>query len=302
MATLSGVITSSESIPANFTVTSLRNMPLPGSVLMCPPTYFEVLDVKNAFMEGQLGKVDRKNAISQWEELKSSYEQKGVGVEVLEPLEGCEDMVFCANPVFPGIDEKGRRKCVLSRMTHPSRQREVCTAGSCFERNGYELVDFRQKTDTFEGGGDAIWHPGRGLIWGGYGQRTGLGIYSSLAEVFDVPIITLEIQDSRFYHLDTCFCPIDEETVLLYPAAFSEEGLSLIRRLFPRIVEANQYDTAEKLACNAAAFLGKYIFIQRGASNVTTRLRELEYEVIEVETGEFLKSGGSVFCMKSALF
>lgn len=302
MLAFSGVITKGKEIPGDLTIKSLREMPLPRSVLMCPPTYYDVIDVKNVFMEGQLGKVDRRESISQWEELKSSFEYKRIGVKVLDPLEGCEDMVFCANPVFPGIDAEGRRKCVLGRMNHPSRQREVPPAAFWFERNGYGLVDFGQNTSKFEGGGDAIWHPEKGMIWGGYGQRTGLGIYSLLAEVFDVPIIALEIQDSRFYHLDTCFCPLDQKTVLLYPPAFTEEGLSLIGGLFPRIVEADEDEAVGGLACNAAALLGKYIFIQRGAKKVNQRLRALEYEVIEVDTGEFLKSGGSVFCMKAALF
>jgi N-dimethylarginine dimethylaminohydrolase len=302
MLTFSGVITESEEIPANFTITSLRKMPLPSSVLMCPPTYFNVIDVKNAFMEGQLGKVDHKKSIIQWKELKSTYENKSIGVEVLAPLEGCEDMVFCANPVFPGIDAMGRRKCVLSSMNYPSRQKEVAAAAFWFEANGYELVDFGQQSHAFEGGGDAIWHPGRGLIWGGYGQRTKPNVYPLLAEIFDVPVITLKLYDSRFYHLDTCFCPIDEETVLLYPPAFTEEGLSLVRKFFPRTVEADENEAVGKLACNATPLLGKYIFIQRGAVNVNQHLRGLGYEVIEVETGEFLKSGGSVFCMKSALF
>jgi N-dimethylarginine dimethylaminohydrolase len=302
MLALSGVITKGKEIPGDFTIRSLREMPLPRSVLMCPPTYYDVIDVKNVFMEGQLGKVDRRESISQWAELKSSFENKGIGVKVLVPLEGCEDMVFCANPVFPGIDGKGGRKCVLSKMNHPSRQKEVTATASWFERNGYELVDLRGQVCAFEGGGDAIWHPGRGLIWGGHGQRTEVGIYSLFGEIFDVPVIALEIQDSRFYHLDTCFSPLDQKTVLLYPPAFTEEGLSLIRELFPRIVEANEDETVGRLACNAAALLGRYIFIQRGAEKVNQRLRALEYQVIEVDTGEFLKSGGSVFCMKSALF
>lgn len=300
--TLSGVITSVEEIPSDFSMVSLREIPIAHSVLMCPPTFFDVIDVKNVFMEGQLGKVNHEKAVKEWMELKSSYERKGIMVEELDPLEGCEDMVFCANPVFSGISSDGRRKCVLSKMTHPSRQREVAAAALWFERKGYEIVDLGQQGYGFEGGGDAIWHPGLGLIWGGYSQRTEPEVYSQLAGVFDVPIATLKLCDSRFYHLDTCFCPIDQKTVMLYPSAFTDEGLLLVRRFFPRIVTVDEDEAVNKLACNAAALQGKYIFIQQGATDVAERLRALGYEVVEVETGEFMKSGGSVFCMKSAVF
>jgi N-dimethylarginine dimethylaminohydrolase len=302
MVTLSGVITRVEEIPAGFSATSLRELPLPRSVLMCPPTYFDVIDVKNVFMGGQLGKVNHEEAVDEWSELKSSYERKGITVEEIDPLEGCEDMVFCANPVFPGISSDGQRKCVLSKMNHPSRQREVAAVAMWFKRKGYEIVDLGQNGYAFEGGGDAIWHPGLGLIWGGYGQRTERGVYYLLTGVFDFPVVTLKLCDARFYHLDTCFCPIDQKTVMFYPPAFTEEGVSLIRRFFPRVVIVDEDEAVNKLACNAVALRGKYIFIQRGAVGVSERLRGLGYEVIEVETEEFMKSGGSVFCMKSAVF
>lgn len=302
MAPLSGVFATCEAISTNFTDVSLREMALPKSILMCPPTYFEVIDVKNAFMQGQIGKVDREKALSEWAKLKCSYESRGIVVEILDPLEGCEDMVFCANPVFTGVDVNGQRKCVLSRMNYRSRRKEVAAAASWFVAHGYEMVDFSKQNFPFEGGGDAIWHPGRRMIWGGYGSRTDPGIYQSLAEIFGVPIVTLKLQDYRFYHLDTCFCPIDEKTVLLYPPAFTEEGLAIIRNFFPSIIEADENEAVGLLACNAASLLARYVFIQQGATKVNRRLSELGYEVIEVATDEFLKSGGSVFCMKSFLF
>jgi N-dimethylarginine dimethylaminohydrolase len=299
---LTGVITNSEDVPDDFRLTSLRAMSLPRSVLMCPPAYFDVVEIKNPFMEGQLNKVRHNEAVKQWEELKSAFEKTGIEVHVIDPLKGCEDMVFCANPIFCGLDGKGRRKCVLSKMKHESRKREGASFVNWLGAHGYEVIDLRQQPHTFEGGGDAIWHPGRAMIWGGYGERTDPEIYGLLSAVFNVPVCILQRVDSRFYHLDTCFCPIDGETVLLYAPAFTETGLSLIKRLFARIIEVDEIETVENFACNATALLGKYVFIQKGASKTAQQLRELGYEVIEVETGEFLKSGGSVFCMKSAIF
>jgi N-dimethylarginine dimethylaminohydrolase len=36
-------------------------------------------------------------------------------------------------------------------------------------------------------------------------------------------IIFCELIDSRFYHLDTCFCPIGINSALWFPSAFSIE-------------------------------------------------------------------------------
>lgn len=296
------IVNQLDDLPSDFTIEDVREMPLPGSVLMCPPDYFDVIDVKNPFMQGQVGKVNRDEAYRQWHALRYTYESAGIKVEVVDALAGCEDMVFCANPVFVGLDENGRRVCVRSRMKYPSRQREVVPLADWFKNHGYKLADLNDLSLGFEGGGDAIWHPGRGLIWGGYGHRSGSEIYPMLAEWFGVPVITMELADRRFYHLDTCFCPLNDKAVMLYPPALTEAGMALVRRIFEHVIVVGEHEAVELLACNAASFLNKYVFIQRSSANVNRQLTQLGFKVLEVETDEFLKSGGSVCCMKTAIF
>jgi N-dimethylarginine dimethylaminohydrolase len=86
-------------------------------------------------------------------------------------------MVFCANPVFTGLDGEGRRVCVLSHRRVASRRTEVAAHAEWFQGNGYRVFSI-PGLELFEGGGDAIWHPGRRLIWGGYGFRTDKEIYA----------------------------------------------------------------------------------------------------------------------------
>jgi len=281
-------------------LSELKRMPLPAAALMCAPDYFDIVDVKNPYMEGQQGKVNVKLAKWQWREVQYAFERIGVRVSTLPALAGAEDMVFCANPVFTGLDGEGRRVCVLSHMRHASRDREVEAHAEWFARNGYHVVRLRGG-GLFEGGGDAIWHPGRRLIWGGYGYRTEPDIYDEISAIFDAPVVPLELTSERFYHLDTCFCPLDEGTVLVNPAALTRESLDSIRRTVEYVIEADDGEAA-KMACNGAPFFGKYVVIERGLTMTNRRLREHGFKVIEVETSEFLKSGGSVFCMKMHLF
>lgn len=277
-------------------------MPLPNAVVMCAPDHFAVIDVKNPFMADQLGKVDSKAARNNWDEVKAAFEKIGVKVWLIPPQAGREDMVFCANQTFTGVDARGQKVCVLSQMKYPSRQLEVPAFASWFADHGYTVVPLGKPGVTFEGGGDAIWHPGRALIWGGSGPRTQAGAYAALAEHFSAEVLHLELSKQDFYHLDTCFAAIDENTALIYPPAFTGEGLKLIEKMFKRVIEVDDFEARDRFACNAAAFLGKYVVMQKGAKKTKSDLEKAGFEVVEVETNEFLKSGGSVYCMKMVLF
>jgi N-dimethylarginine dimethylaminohydrolase len=67
-------------------------------VLLCPPNYFDVVDQKNPYMSIESA-VDRVKARSQWENLCRVLQQSGCEVEIIDPVEGLEDMVFAANQV-----------------------------------------------------------------------------------------------------------------------------------------------------------------------------------------------------------
>lgn len=278
-----------------------QSRPLPKRLLMCPPAHFDVIDVKNPHMEGQVGRVDRTAADEQWHALRAAFERCGVEVSEIAPTPGCEDMVFCANQTLVGIGRGGERICLLSNMRYASRQREVPAFEKWFAAEGYRVTPGPAGVGL-EGSGDAIWHPGRGLIWGGHGYRTEPAAYPHVAETFGVPVLRLKLLSNKFYHLDTCFCAVDERTVLIDPRCFEPRGLELIRAVFERVVEVPPDEAEHGMACNATALLGRHVVIQRGNPRTVAALRGLGFEVHEVETGEFLKSGGSVFCMKMYVF
>ena len=291
-----------EQLPKGFSIASLPKMPWTVGALLCPPDHFDVIDVKNPFMAGNAGTVDKAKARREWEALRDAFSGAGARVELLSPLPSCEDMVFCANTALFGIDSHGRKTCVPGRMTFPSREPEVAAAAGWARANGYRVIDgVGEPGLKFEGAGDAIWHPGRRLLWGGYGWRTDPQVYRSLAETLGTPVITLALTDSTYYHLDTCFVALDERTVLVHPPAISAEGMELIRRGFERVVTVGA-DEAKRFACNAAVLAPGAVAIDRRAAVTAGRLRELGYRVVELDTGEFIKSGGSTYCMKNAFF
>lgn len=277
----------------------------PQAILMCDPEYFEVKDVKNEFMKGQVDGVDRSLARKQWELLRQKFQSGATSVHTLSPEPGLEDMVFAANQALIGESVDGVKYAVMGRMKYASRQREVVHYRNWFERNGYRIFELPETDEqsqpiVFEGHGDAIWHPGKQLLWGGWGHRTNAAAYPLLSAMLNVNVLMLKLVDPTFYHLDTCFCAINESTVLAYLPAFDEMGVELIKARFLSVIEVKRED-ANNFACNALA-IGNNVYIERGSKATNDALRERGFEVVEVDTSEFKKSGGSVFCLKTQVY
>lgn len=294
---MSRVYTSADQI--DFRISDLAVMPLPSKVLMVKPTYFDVEYVINPHMKGQIGDVDKMQAQNEWDHLVEGFKELALDVEILDGEKGLPDMVFCANQSLPFIDEEGKRKVVMGIMKTDHRKPEVDAIEKWFKTRNYEILHLNSNVvNSFEGMGDAIWHPKHQLLWGGYGFRTSVSAYEQLSDLLEVPVIALQLTDESFYHLDTCICMLNDSTVLIYPNAFTNEGLEIIHKLFDTVITATKYEAEKLLAVNAVCPDGQNVLIQQGCTDVNKKLRDAGFSVHEFSTYEFLKSGGSVFCMK----
>ena len=270
----------------------------PVQVLMCPPTYFEVRDVKNPFMANQ-PPVDRATAQGQWEDVCLAFTEVGVPTTAIGAVPGLEDMVFTNNPVFVGMHSDVGRFIVPSRMRFDSRQREVPYLTTWFRNAGYHILDLKLADDFLEGHGDLVWQPGTRRVWAGYGYRSSLGGIRSFQTAMiplGIDVIPLQLVDPTFYHLDTCFGPLNSEAVLIYSPAFSSESLQVIQRVWSRVHSVSHED-AMRFACNGVSVDGCYI-APNPSRDVQQILRKESLEIITVDTSEFEKSGGSVCCLK----
>jgi N-dimethylarginine dimethylaminohydrolase len=294
---MSKVITSVDQV--DFSLEEIPAMPLPKETLMVTPKYFSVEYVINPHMTDNVGKVNKLEAQNEWDVLRSTFDQIGIKVHTIVGKEGLPDMVFCANQSLPYQDQEGNRHVIMSIMHADERKEEVPYIEQWYRQNGYEAHFLNEDSvKDFEGCGDAIWHTGHRLLWGGYGYRSSVEAYEQVSDIFNIPVIALELVDEAFYHLDTCFCVLDEKTALIYPEAFTSEGLELIHALFERVINASKYEATKLFACNACCPDGSNVIIQQGCTDVNKNLRDAGFSVHEVSTYEFLKSGGSVFCMK----
>jgi N-dimethylarginine dimethylaminohydrolase len=267
-------------------------------VLMADPAYFDVKYVINPFMAANVGTIDHEKACQQWMDLADTYRGLGFPVDVLPPVQGLPDLVFMANQTLPGQLPNGEWCAVLSYMHAPQRRGEVPHVAAWFSASKGRTITLEDPELPFEGMGDAAWWPGRRLLIGGFGVRTARRAYPLLSRIFDVPVLTLALVDPRFYHLDTCLSILDERTALFVPEAFDEQGRMLLEALFERLVPVPFDEAVGYLACNGHSPDGKHFIVDSGARATHKMVTDLGYRVLPVDTSEFRKSGGSVYCMK----
>ncbi len=266
-------------------------------VLFCPPTYFEVRDVKNPFMQPG-APLDTKLALEQWEAVRRAFREAGCTLETIPAVSDLEDMVFANNQVFVGASADGPF-IVPSRMRYESRRREVPHFVAWFRERGFRVIELDYGDDFLEGHGDLLWDIGGKIIWAGYGHRSTRGGVEKLAAAMaplGFKVVPLELVDPVFYHLDTCLAPLTAESVVIYPGAFSAEAERALRAHCPRVYEVSRTN-ALTFVCNGVA--ANRHFITPGLTPVLEEaLWREELTPVVVNTSEFQKSGGSVCCLK----
>ncbi len=259
-------------------------------ILMCAPDYYDVDYVINPWMEGNVHKSSRDRAVKQWDMLHHVL-QDLAQVELITPQQGVPDLVFTANAGMILGDQ-----VVLSRFYHPERQGEEPYFQQWFVDNGFTVHELPRDL-PFEGAGDALLDRQGRWLWAGYGFRSELDSHSYLAKWLDIEVLSLRLIDDRFYHLDTCFCPLSGGYLLYYPSAFDAYSNHLIESRVPaakRIAIAE--NDAVNFACNAVN-VGQNIVVNKVSDRLREQLAQIGFQVIETPLTEFLKAGGAAKCL-----
>ena len=292
----------------HFNFFSLPKIPLPKKVLMVTPTYFNIDNPINAHMlnaEGKPHTLDTIKANEQWNTLKFVYQKLNLDLFILEGVEHLPDMVFCANQSLPYLDKENRTLAFLSNMQNDIRQKEVEHIDVFLKSQKYNTQTITKRTinTSFEGMGDVAWLGQIRFMLGGYGYRTDKNIYPLLSAATDTPIAIFELKNPKFYHLDTCLSVLNSTTALVCKEAFTTEGFQLLEAIFPRLLQVPLKEAdAPGFACNAHCPDEKHVIIQKGNKKTLELIQQHNFIPIEVETSEFIKSGGSVYCMKLMFF
>jgi N-dimethylarginine dimethylaminohydrolase len=259
-------------------------------ILMCAPDHFDVAYVINPWMEGNVARCCGSAASRQWDALAAMI-GRVAQVERIAPAAGVPDMVFTANAGLVLGD-----RFVLSRFRHPERQAEEPHFAKWFADYGFNVLTLPQEM-WFEGAGDALLDRQLPLLWLGYGHRSSKECAPLLARFLDIEVQPLRLVNERFYHLDTCFCPLDGGYLMYYPDAFDAVSQARILARVPadrRIVVS--HDDAFNFACNAVNTAG-HIFLNRASNALVAELQSRGFAVPQTDLSEFMKAGGSAKCL-----
>jgi len=267
---------------------------------MADPKYFEVRYAINPFMAEHVGTVDVDNARAQWANLCGIYSRLGFEVLVVPPMKDQPDLVFMANQSFPLRSEDGSLEVLLSHMHSPERRSEVQWVAEWYAANGVKTTPLSSEL-IFEGMGDCMWVPGQNVVMAGYGYRTEQRAVQALSHQLQAQVVPLKLVHPSFYHLDTCLSPVDHERALYVPEAFDAAGQEALRKQFSTLVPVPIEEALSHLSCNGHCPDKNNFIVQQGAQKTAALARSIGLTVIEVDTSEFLKSGGSVYCMKLML-
>lgn len=259
-------------------------------ILMCAPEHFDVAYVINPWMQNNLARCDADLAMRQWQELSRAI-GRVAQVQTVRGGEHVPDMVFTANA---GLMLDGR--VVLSRFKHVERQPEEALFSHWFEEHDHEVLRLPPEV-YFEGAGDALFDRGQALLWMGWGHRSDLRAAAELERMLGVEVQPLRLVDPRFYHLDTCFCPLQGGALLYHPDAFDAPSRACIEARVPaaRRIVVDSADAAT-FACNAVN-IGAHVFLNQASLALQAQLARYGFQVHCVPLSEFLKAGGAAKCL-----
>jgi N-dimethylarginine dimethylaminohydrolase len=260
---------------------------------MCPPEHFSVDYAINPWMDPSLP-VDAELAVKQWELLRTTLDDLGHTVHVLDPVPGLPDMVYAANGAF-SVDGV----VYGARFRHPERAAEAHA-----HREFYAAVAdwrFAGPEHVNEGEGDFAYLPAAygGLVLAGYGFRTEPAAHAEAQEVLGRPVVSLRLVDPAFYHLDTALAALDDRHIAYYPGAFSPSAQRVLAQLFPDAVLADRAD-AEAFGLNLVSD-GRHVILNTEATGMAAKVRSAGYVPMSVELSELKRGGGSVKCAVAEL-
>ncbi|MGE0216353.1 dimethylargininase [Mycolicibacterium sp.] len=262
---------------------STRRSARPRRYVMTAPAHFAVEYVINPWMDTSTP-VDTRGAVDQWTTLYQTYLDLGHTVELIEPVPGLPDMVYAANG---GLIVGGT--AVVARFAHPQRAGEAVAHAEWMARNGYPPVETRHVN---EGQGDLL--VAGSMILAGFGFRTERRAHDEVADHVGMPVLSLELIDPRFYHLDTALAVLDDTTIAYYPPAFTGQSRAALLEQFPDAIEVASAD-AYALGLNAVSD-GLNVVLPAAATGFADQLRAAGFRPVGVDLSELLKGGGSVKC------
>jgi N-dimethylarginine dimethylaminohydrolase len=255
-------------------------------LLLCPPDHYGIEYEINPWMDRARGS-DTDLARAQWRGLHEQLGKLGCDIQLATPQPRLPDMVFTANAgLVVG------KKFIRSNFRFAERRGEEAHFEKWFADQGYEIACLPEGM-FFEGEGDALFCGE--TLYCGYRFRSDIRSHQAIGEILKCLVISVELVEDRFYHLDTCFCPLPDGGAIWHPGAFDDYGRRVIRDRIAGLIDVAP-EEAMHFACNAVV-LDREIVMPEGCPKLTATLAERGYRSHPLPMTEFLKAGGACKCL-----
>lgn len=248
---------------------------------MCQPYPFDAAEADRPWTDRTAGRaLTSRRALTQWGRLYSLYLSLGHDVRLIGPLPGLPDAVRAAATatVVDGLVLGARRGEGDGEPAYLD----------WFRAHGFTEV--RGAAYANEGARDFLATGSRLLA--GHRSAGPPDAHREARGYFRRPLISLELADPRFPHLDTALTVLDGDEIMYCPAAFSEAGRDVLAGLFPDALVVDEPDAAAP-ALNAVSD-GLHVVLPEGADRVAAGLRDRGFRPIGTDLSELLRGDGGV--------
>lgn len=260
---------------------------------MCRPSFYGIQYEINPWMKVTV-QANQKLAVEQWTSLCDRIREHNGEIRFIKEQPGLPDMVFTANGGT--VIDKEKKIVAIANYHHPERKGEEEWFVQWFSDENWS---FFYPSVSYEGAGDALML--NNTLICGTGFRSVAAAHQEVKAACNVDkTLTVKLVDNYFYHLDTCFCPLNDGDYLIYPDAFDPESYAAIEQVQKDAKKGTRIDVpvdeARKFACNAVC-IDKAVILPEGCPITMHMLERAGYKSVPTNMSEFIKAGGACKCL-----
>lgn len=254
-------------------------------VLVVKPSFMEITEVINETQEYYKDQnINVPLALEQHENFVDVLRQQNVEVEELPADPALPEQVFTRDIAFT-LDER----LYIASMSEDVRNQETESLKKWLLDHH---IPYEDGLPSSIEGGDVIVN-GSTIYVGESGRTSRKAIHALQENLPSYNVVPLSLHES-ILHLDCVFNIVDENTAIVYPSAFTPEGLGRIASTFNliRVTREEQF----QMGPNVLSIGNKTIISLPQNKRINQALESKGFNVIPVEFSEIIKSGGSFRC------
>jgi N-dimethylarginine dimethylaminohydrolase len=212
------------------------------------------------------------------------------------------DIVFVANGGL-SLPRLSGPLVLLPNMKYKQRKAELAYLKAMYDTIGIPCMEY-PGAEPFEGQAELKWFDGGSKAICGYGFRSTKQTFVELNRFFKTiygehspELLVVPLISSNYYHLDVAMLEYSDSKCIVHQRAFSDTSLKKIMKFLGK-ENVTVIDTLDSFCLNAVVD-GHTLITHRLTDPVLKPMFEklTGCSVVQIDTSDFERSGGSVRCM-----